>query len=87
VLGDLGKTTRSDQSSYFPWTGRFHSSETFLPSFLLDSPPCDPEPITEQTLEVANKFSLGEENESLRLQVIEADFFEYSSKRFTYWPL
>ena len=59
----------------------------FCLAFLLDSPACDPEPITEQTLEVANKFSLGEENESLRLQVIEADFFEFSSKRFTYWPL
>ena len=58
----------------------------FCLAFLPDSPACGPEPITEQAPEVANKFSLGEDNESLHLQVTE-DFFEYFSKRFTYWPL
>ena len=68
------------QSSYLPWTGHFHRSETFL----LDSPACGPEPIMDQAPELANKFSLGEENESSRLQVIEEDFFEYSRKCFTH---
>lgn len=59
----------------------------FCLAFLLDSPACGPEPIMEQASEVANKFSLGEENESSCLQVIEEDFFEYSPKHFTHRPL
>lgn len=84
MLGDLGKTTRSDQSSYLPGSDVSTAQRPSALPFGRIPPACGPEPIAEQAPEVANKFSLGEDN--YILQVIE-DFFEYFSKRHILAPL
>lgn len=62
VLGDLGKTTAVINPLTSPGLDVSTAQRPFCLAFLPDSPACGPEPIAEQAPEVANKFSLGEDN-------------------------